>query len=230
MPVFRATEVCGLVCERLAIIPISQPFLDMAVLRRLVPIRKKSKLGVRNIFSLHKHKCSLFHCYHRIVEAKLSAWFGKVKAWNVYTYSFYLRGNVYIRIHINKYQDYCNLLLQEFSSHAAPWNCSRHVHCRYGCIILAKVCFVDVSGSLMFVFKGSAHWFIPCFFLHAVSFACVVSLQELTCLVPLLSFFAHLWNWPSFFCFNCPPFNFTATWICSTSCTFNCKMQQVKAG
>lgn len=41
----------------------------------------------------------------------------------------------------------------------------------------------------MFVFKGAAHWFVLFFFfLHVVSFACVVSLQELVCLVPLLSF------------------------------------------
>lgn len=67
-----------LVYERLAIIPISQPFLDVAVLQSLV-IEGEEKLGVKNIFSLHKHKCSLLHC--RLVGAgKPSAWWGNVEA------------------------------------------------------------------------------------------------------------------------------------------------------
>lgn len=55
----KAIEACGLVCERLAAIPISQPFPDVAVLQW-----EGKKHGVKNIFSLHKHKCSLFHCCH----------------------------------------------------------------------------------------------------------------------------------------------------------------------
>lgn len=59
----KAIEACGLVCERLAVIPISQPFPDVAVLQRLV-MGGGGKRDVKNIFSLHKHKCSLFHCCH----------------------------------------------------------------------------------------------------------------------------------------------------------------------
>lgn len=55
----EAIEACGLVCERLAAIPISQPFPDVAVLQW-----GGKKHGTKNIFSLHKHKCSLFHCCH----------------------------------------------------------------------------------------------------------------------------------------------------------------------